>query len=209
MDESVFQQPTPEQLAGFVVGDPLATDEIVRLLLPQLCRWAWQQYPRLPDAEVQSTLHQVLAETCVNHARYDPTKAKLTTYLIRLLRLRLADLHRQEQDLRLTEEYGEDTPENQSPSPYNPIELSGVETRQTQQQFFETVTDRLEPVEREFLRLMRQGEKAQQVYVAVLHRYGFGADAAHEVKNTKERLMRKLKAFAREHHYQLEDLLGD
>ena len=40
MDESVFQQPTGEQLFAFAQGDPIAKDEIAHLVLLQLARWA-------------------------------------------------------------------------------------------------------------------------------------------------------------------------
>ena len=74
MHESSFQQPTPEQIAAFVQGDPVAIDEVVHLLLPQLYRWAIRQYPNFPRDEVQSVVNESFAEICRNHARYNPNR---------------------------------------------------------------------------------------------------------------------------------------
>src|SRR5262249_18000323 len=93
MDESVFQQPTAEQLAAFARGDPIAKNEIARLALPQITRWAWRQYENLPPDEVQSIVNEALAEIFRNHERYDPRQASFTTYAINLIRLRLNNVY--------------------------------------------------------------------------------------------------------------------
>jgi hypothetical protein len=58
MSESAFQQPTPEQIAAFVQGDPVVIDEIVHLLLPQLYRWTIRQYSNFPEDKVQSVVNE-------------------------------------------------------------------------------------------------------------------------------------------------------
>src|SRR5689334_1335242 len=92
MNESSFQQPTSEHLAAFVEGDPVVIEEVVRLLLPQLHRWAIQQYSNIPRDEVQSSVNATFAEVCRNHARYDPKQAALTTYIIKLIKWRMTEI---------------------------------------------------------------------------------------------------------------------
>jgi hypothetical protein len=207
MDESVFQQPTPDHLSAFVQGDPVAIDEVIRLVLPQLYRWALQQYSNLLPDEVKSTIHQVLAEICRNHARYDPNRTKFTTYAINLLRMRLAGLHQSLKKIGEIEDTSSSGHEKLSQKMYNQSDTE--ELRITQQQFFSAATARLERAEREFLELMLQGEKRQEVFVSALARYGSASDPSAEVKNMKERLKRKLKATALELGYKAEDLLED
>lgn len=205
MVESVFDQPTPEQLDGFVAGDPIAMDEIVRLLLPQLQRWAIGHYSNLPEDEVQSTVNLVFAETCRNHARYIPHKSKLTTYLIRLLKLRLADLY---QDMKF-EDSNLHVYEKLLQTPYNDSSTIDSATRLTRNAFFQDAALFLDAHEQAFLELMQNGEKSQQAFVAILTRHGRRADNPdHEVKNLKERLVRKLKHIADDQGYSLQDLLG-
>ena len=64
MNESVFQQPTQEQLKQFVAGDSLAIDEVVILILPQLVRWAERHYPGIPEHERESVIEVVCQELC-------------------------------------------------------------------------------------------------------------------------------------------------
>ena len=97
MRESNFPQPSPEQLAGFQEGDTLVANEIIELVLPSILRWAWTQYKLLPPDDVQDIAHQVLAEICRHYASYDPERALFTTYIIGLLKLRLADLYTTQQ----------------------------------------------------------------------------------------------------------------
>ncbi|HWN12156.1 MAG TPA: hypothetical protein VNO50_23225 [Pyrinomonadaceae bacterium] len=63
MAESKFQQPTEQQLRGFVKGDPITINEVIHLILPQLHRWALQKYSTLPRDDVQSVVNRVLAES--------------------------------------------------------------------------------------------------------------------------------------------------
>jgi hypothetical protein len=109
MDESVFQQPTPEQLTAFVNGDPVVRNDIMVALLPPFYRWSKQWYPDLPQDEVHSSIHQVLAEACCHYSRYDPSKAKFTTYLIELIKLRLLDVQAKHTKIISNEEIGDDS----------------------------------------------------------------------------------------------------
>ena len=104
MDEGAFQQPTPEQIAAFIDGDPIAEDDVLGIVLPQLVRWAISHHPDLPAEEIESLIYQVTAETCRPAVRYDPTKAKLTTYIINLFNLRVNDLYHIEGRLKLQAE---------------------------------------------------------------------------------------------------------
>jgi len=205
MTESVFDQPTPEQLDDFVAGDPIAIDGVVRLLLPQLCRWAIAHYPNLPEDEIRSTVNLIFAETCLNHARYTPHKSKLTTYLIWLLKLRLADLYK---DIK-SESSDFAHHEKLLQTPYNDSSTIDTPTRLTREAFFQDMTLLLDAHEQDFLELMRKGEKSLQAFVAILVRHSRPtSNPDHEVKNTKERLIRKLRHIANEQGYSLQDLLG-
>ena len=64
-------------------------------------------------------------------------------------------------------------------------------------------------VEKEFLRLILQGEKQQAAFVQVLARYGPIKHAGREVKNVKARLLRKLQALAEEMGYEANDLINE
>lgn len=209
MSDSVFQQPTPQQLAAFVEGDPIAEDEVLRLVLPQLYRWAARNYSDLPQPEVQGIIHQVITETCRPKVRYDPSRARLTTYLIGLIKLRLTDLYHKHQRIIKAEESSLDTHEKSPQVLYNESETLGDCTRITREMFFQEVENSLSDLEKDFLTLMRQGEKRLDVFVGVLEQYGAISDPTREVKNAKERLKRKLKATARNLNYRLEDLMDE
>src|SRR5262245_35542815 len=138
MAESTFQQPTDQQLEDFVKGDPIIIDKVIHILLPQLYRWAVQKYPTLARDEVQSVVNQVLAEACRNHARYDPRKAHITTYLIGLINLRLKTLYRVTQKAK----FEESTPEQQEnllPPVYNLPSVTKTEDQFERRRFFERV----------------------------------------------------------------------
>lgn len=96
MDESVFQQPTAEQLQQFVAGDPVAMDEVLALVLPQLYIWAERRYSNVPEQERVNVLHDVLNETYQHHDRYNPRLTKFTTYIINLIIKRMATVQRQQ-----------------------------------------------------------------------------------------------------------------
>ena len=204
MDESTFQQPTLEQLSAFAQGDPLAKDEMAHLVLPQLVRWAWSHYPNLLRDEVQSVVNEALAEIFHNHERYDPYQASFTTYAIHLIKLRLASLY---QALKRLKGFQDTAHENVLQPAYNSLDTAELEQRIERDQFFGAVMIRLEGAEREFLRLILEGEKQQEAFAQVLARYGSVKHPAREVKNTKARLLRKLQALARELGYEADDLM--
>jgi DNA-directed RNA polymerase specialized sigma24 family protein len=207
MDESTFEQPPPEDLAAFVHGDPVAIDRVMRLVIPQLHRWAVRRYGNLAPDEVKSVLHQVLAEVCRRHARYDPCGARFTTYVIGLLRRRMADLHEAQTRIRAAEDSSPEAHEKLRGRPYNQSSESEIASRLNRTEFLEAVRERLGDVEQEFLELMLQGEKTTDAFAAILRCHGPVSDAPRKVKNTKERLLRKMHAVARERGYTLEDLL--
>jgi DNA-directed RNA polymerase specialized sigma24 family protein len=207
MKETNFPRLTDEQLAGFRNGDPFIINEIVKLILPPVLRWAWRQYRLLQRDDVQDIVHQVIAEICHQPQRFDPARASLPTYVIRLLKLRLADLYAKQQEVDNQEEYGPDAYEKLLSLPYNSTEVLDKDTRIVREEFFDQLDEHLEPVERELLLLMRQGRKDTNVFVAVLTRYGLVEDEDREVKNAKARLIRKMTFIVRSLGYKLEDLL--
>jgi DNA-directed RNA polymerase specialized sigma24 family protein len=206
MKESNFPQPSSEQLAGFQEGDPLVANEIVELVLPSILRWAWTHYKLLPQDDVQDIVHQVLAEICHHSARYDPERAVFTTYVIGLLKLRLADLYATQQEIDEKVESGPDAYEKLLSLPYNDTETLDEDTRIVREDFFHQVEEHLEPVERELFQLMRKDVKSTRAFAAVLVRNGPVSDEEREVKNAKARLMRKVTFIAKTLGYAPEDL---
>jgi hypothetical protein len=206
MDESAFQQPTAQQLSAFAQGDPIAKDEIAHLVLPQLVRWTWRHYSNLPRDEVQSLVNGVLAETLRHHERYDADQSSFTTYAIHLIRLRLASLY---QTLKKIKAFQETARENLLEPTYNPIDTEELDRHIERDQFFGAALKRLEGTEKEFLRLILQGEKQQESFAQVLARYGHIKHAGQEVKNVKARLLRKLQALAGEMGYAAGDLISE
>src|SRR5215217_5660335 len=132
MDESKLQQPTLEKLSAFAQGDPIAKDEIARLVLPQLARWAWHHYPNLPRDEVQSVVNGVLAEILRSHERYDPDQSSFTTYAIHLIKLRLASLY---QALKRIKEFQGSARENLFQPAYNSIDTLELDQKIERDQF--------------------------------------------------------------------------
>lgn len=206
MKESNFPQPTAEQFAGFREGDPVAINEVVELVLPAILRWAWSTYELLPRDDVQDIVHQVLAEICHQPARYNPSLALFTTYVIRLLRLRLADLYAVQREIAEQEENGPDAYEKLLALPYNDTGTIDEDTRIVREDFFRQLEEHLEPVERELLQLMREGIKSTKESAAILSRYGLVADEERDVKNAKARLERKMLFIRKTLGYKLEDL---
>jgi DNA-directed RNA polymerase specialized sigma24 family protein len=206
MKESNFPQPSSEQLASFREGDPLVANEIVELVLPSILRWAWTQYSLLSQDDVQDIVHQVLAEICHHAARYDPERALFTTYIIGLLKLRLADLYAAQQEIDEKEESGSDAYEKLLSLPYNDSEALDEDTRIVREDFFRQVEEHLEPVERELFQLMRNDVKSTRAFAAVLVRYGPVSDEERDVKNAKARLMRKVTFIGKTLGYAPEDL---
>ncbi|HKQ06430.1 MAG TPA: hypothetical protein VJ464_14945 [Blastocatellia bacterium] len=206
MDESAFQQPTAQQLSAFAQGDPIAKDEIAHLVLLQLARWAWSHYANLPRDEVQSIVNSVLAEILRHPERYDAGQASFTTYAIHLLKLRLASLYHALQKIKA---FRDSACENLLQPAYNPIDTVELDRRIERDQFFGAAVERLEGAEKEFLRLILQGEKQQAAFAQVLARYGAIKPAGREVKNVKARLLRKLQALTDEMGYEADDLIGE
>lgn len=202
---SVFPQPTPEQLAAFVEGDPIAIDDVVQLILPPILRWAIGHYPNLPEQEVESVLNQVLAELCIRPERYDPGRAQITTYVVNLLKLRMNDALEKQSGVQENEVYGSEAHENLIQMPYN--EVDNITTSSAREVFFEQVATRLTPVERDFLALWRTGEIKTEAFAEVLAKYMDVKDAGKEVKNMKERLERRIRSFADEAQIDFHDLL--
>ncbi len=206
MKESNFPQPSPEQLAGFQEGDTLVANEIIELVLPSILRWAWTQYKLLLPDDVQDIVYQVLAEICRHYVRYDPKRALFTTYVIGLLKLRLADLYATQQEIDEKEEYGPDAYEKLLSLPYNDTEALDEDTRIVREEFFRQVEEHLDPVERELFQVMRKDVKSSKAFAAVLVRYGPVSDEERDVKNAKARLMRKVTFIAKTLGYAPEDL---
>ncbi len=206
MKESNFPQPSPEQLASFREGDTLVANEIVELILAPILRWAWTQYKLLPQDDVQDIVHQVLAEICYHYSRYDPERVLFTTYVIRLLKLRLADLYATQQERDEKEENGPDAYEKLLSLPYNDTEALDEGTRIVREEFYRQVEEHLDPVEQELFQLMRRGVKSTRDFTAVLVRYGPVSDEERDVKNAKARLMRKVTLIAKTLGYAPEDL---
>lgn len=205
MDESRFQQPTLEKLSAFAQGDPIAKDEIARLVLPQLARWAWHHYPNLPRDEVQSVVNGTLAEIIRNHQHYDPDQSSFTTYAIHLIKLRLASLYLA---LKRIKEFQDSARENLFQPAYNSIDTVELNQKIERDQFFGAAMKRMEGAEKEFLRLMLQGEKQQDTFVQALSRYVPVKHPARDIKNMKARLLRKLQALAVEMGYDADDLIS-
>src|SRR5579859_6448803 len=206
MKESNFPQPSPEQLASFREGDTLVANEIVELILAPILRWAWTQYKLLPQDDVQDIVHQVLAEICYHYSRYDPERVLFTTYVIRLLKLRLADVYATQQERDEKEENGPDAYEKLLSLPYNDTEALDEGTRIVREEFYRQVEEHLDPVEQELFQLMRRGVKSTRDFTAVLVRYGPVSDEERDVKNAKARLMRKVTLIAKTLGYAPEDL---
>jgi len=205
---SVFPQPTPEQLAAFVEGDPIAIDEVVRLILGPLTNWATSnsKYSDLPNSEVESVLNQVLAELCIHPERYNPEGgAQITTYVINLFKLRINDAFKQHLAIKKVEVVDSEMHEKFIRLPYNEVENTTANS--AREVFFEQVAERLTPAERDFLTLWRTGEIKIEAFAEILQKYMDVRDTAKEVKNMKERLSRKLKAFAGEAQIDLHDLV--
>ena len=175
--------------------------------MPALLRWAWKQYSGLPQDEVESLMHQVLGEICVAHGRYDPNRSKFTTYVINLYKLRIRDLfHQNEVAEASRESLSAQNHENVTELPYNSIE--DEDKALARKRFYETIEDKLEPIEREFLRYMRLGIKDSEVFADVVKRLNpLARNIPNEIKNTKERLQRRIRALATELGYSPEDLL--
>lgn len=206
MDESVFQQPTPEQLDLFVHGDSIAMYEVVELVLPQIYSWGKRHYPHLQEEDIYSVIDDVISETCDKYSRYNPKRAKFTTYVIDLIIKRMKTLQRQQIKLAEQEDSIENYSENPSIAMYNSLEAD-MARRIDRENFFLRVHHQLSELEAAFLDLMLSGEIHQEPFIEVLKRYGISTKLSREVNNTKERIKYKLEMFAKTQGLSLEDFL--
>jgi len=206
MDDSVFQQPTAEQLSLFVRGDSLAIDEVVDIVLPQLYSWGKRRYPHVSEHDVSSVIHDVLSETCQNHARYDPKRAKFTTYVIELIIKRMATIQRKQMKLATQEVSTESISEKLVGVTYNDLEADMVR-HVDREHFFLRARRQLSELDAAFLDLMLAGEIHQGPFVEILTRGGITTNVSREVTNIKERVKYTLQMFAQTQGLRLEDLL--
>jgi hypothetical protein len=206
MDESIFQQPTPEQLKQFVDGDPIAIDEVIELVLPQLHNWGKRRYSSLPEQDIYSVIHDVLNETCQKHERYNPKLARFTTYVIDLIIKRMATLQRSRIKLTQQEVSLENLSEKSEEPTYNTIETD-ITRRVDRENFFRRARSQLSELEAAFLDLMLEGEIHQEPFIVLLSRSGTTTNLSREVNNTKERVKYKLSTFAQIQGLHLEDFL--
>ena len=206
MDESVFQQPTQEQLMLFVAGDSLVMEEVIKLVLPQLVRWAASHYPGIPEHEREGVIDDVLFETYEHHARYDPSKSKFTTYAIELIKKRMRTVQKKLFTLSARENSLETVSENLPQMMYDEVE-EDVVRRLDKEEFYRLARSHLTLLEAEFLDLMREGEIHNPPFIDILQHSGSTKLTVREVTNTKERVKYKLETFARGRGLRLEDYL--
>jgi hypothetical protein len=206
MSDSTLPQPSSEDLADFVKGDPLAIDRVIRVIAEPLCRWAWNKYKKLPPDDVEELVYEVLAETARNHARYDPDAALITTYVINLIRWRIKRLGQKIQKIRGMEDTSLEAQEKLSRTVYNQTDAREIEIRIARERFYAVVRERLKGLDLEFFELMLQGAESKE-YVMAVERQGSFSDPDTKAKNRKPRVHRNLKAIAKEMGYELEDLM--
>lgn len=188
---STFTQPTREQLDAFRDGDPVVIDEVVTIVLPQIYRWAVGKYQNLPPQEVQSVANQVFAEICRNCHRYDPDQALFTTYAIYLIDKRIVDVWEKEKKIINFESIDLELHENRVAEVYKDIE-----EQITKDSLFDAVSAQLDDLERDFLKLMREGEIRLEVFAATLQHYRIVDKPEREINTIKERIRRRLKSVA-------------
>lgn len=199
---SEFTQPSPEDLAGFKKGDPIAIDSVIRCILAPLCRWAWKEYSSLPREDVEGIVHECLAEIARNHDRYDASQSLITTYAINLLKLRIQRLRLSVQKSQaLTLERREES----SSGVYNEVDSTDLDRRIMRERFYEKVGNTLRGADKSFFDLMKQGAEPIQ-YVKLMERDGY-ANPESEAKNRKARVHRKIKEIAQEMDINLQDIM--
>jgi hypothetical protein len=206
MSDSTFQQPSPEDLADFVDGDPLAIDRVIRLVAAQLCRWAWKEYDDLPRDDVEELVYEALAETARNHARYDPSASLFTTYVINLIRWRIKRLGQSVQKIRKLEDTSLEAQEKLPRGVYNQTDAREIEIHIARERFYGIAREKLQGLDREFFELMLQGAESDE-YVRAVERDGSFPEPDVEAKNRKPRVYRRLKDIADEMGYELKDLM--
>jgi hypothetical protein len=205
---SRFQQPSAQQIAGFREGDPVAIDEVVSIVLPQIARWATSRYSSIPTDDVLDIVYQVLSETSQHHERYDPARGRtFTSYVIDLLNRRLTDVSQAWQEISAHEESGPRVDEVLLGVPSDIEGALDQDIRIVRADFLRRVAAELDDVEQDLWHLMLEGNKDTRAAGAILARRGPVTDAQREVKNAKARLVRKVGAIAEALGYRLEDLV--
>jgi DNA repair exonuclease SbcCD ATPase subunit len=201
---SDFPEIAEELVSGFVSGDPVAMDTVISLILPPLVRWAQTQYRDLPADEVESLMMQVVSEIYFKHNNYDPTRSKLTTYIINLYRLRINDLYNRENKIIQFEAVLDPEREISSQHPYNFTDKH--DTRMAHLDTIQQLREQLDEPDREFLDLILKGTKSSQQFADVLSKYQHVSDPQRDVKNARTRLMRRLKKLAADMDVSVDDL---
>jgi hypothetical protein len=206
MSDSTFQQPSHEDLADFVGGDPLAIDRVIVLVAEQLCRWAWKEYADLPKEDVEELVYEALAETARNHTRFNPSASLFTTYVINLIRWRIKRLGQSVQKIRKLEDTSPGAQEKLLRGVYNQTDAREIENQIAREKFYSVARERLQGLDRVFFELMLQGAKSNE-FVRAVERDGSFPEPDAEAKNRKPRIHRRLKDIADEMGYELEDLM--
>lgn len=185
-------------------GDRDSIEEVMRLLLPQIQRWAVRTYFFLPDDDVKSVVNRVLAETCARPFLYDPSKCRfLISYLCRLISKRMIDLYKSTNRRAKHEELFSDPPPE---TKYCLPDIAEIETRKVRNQFFKAVKKKLDKVEREAIDLLRRSDDDEQ-FVVLLRCNQCLTESKFCAKNFKGRLIRKVRKIAVKLKYTKHDLL--
>ncbi|MDX6577329.1 MAG: hypothetical protein QOE96_3282 [Blastocatellia bacterium] len=202
MSKSEFPQPSPQDLIGFRKGDPAAIDRVIRCILAPLCRWGWKEYPSLPQDDVESLVHECLAETARNHDRYDASKSVITTYVINLIKLRVKRL---KLNVQRNQALSIETQEKSASGVYNSIDPTDLNYRIMRERFYETVANTLTGTDKSFFDLMRQGAESIE-FVKQLRDAGY-ENPESEAKNRKARVQRRLRDIAKSMGIELQDVM--
>lgn len=204
MSDSTFQQPSPQDLDGFIEGDPLATDRVVTQLADQLIRWSRGHYPDLTDSDLEDLVYAALEETCRNHARYDQSRSLITTYVINLIKWRAQRVRGAVQRIRAHEDTSPEAQENLPRDAYNQTEAKDIEVRIAREDFYRTVREKLQGLDREFFELEIQGAEWSD-YVGAVEREGAFSNPEAEAKNRRARVRRALKKIAEDMGFEADD----
>lgn len=204
MSDSTFQQPSPQDLDGFTEGDPLATDRVVTLLADQLIHWSRGQYPDLTDSDLEDLVYAALEETYRNRAKYDRSRSLITTYVINLIKWRAQRVRGAVQRIRAHEDTSQEAQEKLPHAAYNQTEAKNIEVRIAREDFYRTVREKLQGLDREFFELEIQGAESGD-YVAAVEREGTFSDPEAEAKNRRARVRRALKKIAEDMGFEADD----
>jgi ribosomal protein L25 (general stress protein Ctc) len=206
MSDSTFQQPSQEDLAGFVAGDPVAVDRVMTLLAPQLFRWATKHYGKqLIEADIEDLVYAALDETCRHSAKYDPSKTAITTYIIKLIMWRAPRIIDSVKKIRKFEDTSDQAQAQLPQGVYNSTEARDLEIRISREDFFHAVREQLQGLDKEFFELELRGAESDD-FVQAVERHGSFQDSESEAKNRRGRVRRALKKIAEGLGLTLEDL---